>query len=242
MHIVQILGINLLKKNIQDIPLDQKLLINTISPNSFTLSVKDPLMKEALQNSDVVVLDGLYFGIAPILLKGTIVKRYAGWDCFSIFSEKLNQTGGRVFFLGSTIETLEKIKQRYISDYPNVSIGYFSPPYKPEFSQKDLKVMRDAINDFKPDVVFVGLTAPKQEKWGFVNKPYLNTHIICTIGNVFDWYAGNSVRPSKFWRVIGLEWLVRIFYRPEILKRNLANQLLFFWYLLLILLKIKKYD
>jgi N-acetylglucosaminyldiphosphoundecaprenol N-acetyl-beta-D-mannosaminyltransferase len=242
MDIIDVLGMKLLKKNLQDIPMDQKLLVNTISPNSFTLSIKDPLMKKALQNSDLIVLDGLYFGIAPLLIKGTLVKRCAGWDCFVIFSEIVNQRNGRVFFIGSTEETLERIKKRYTIEYPNVGVDVFSPPFKDEFTQEDLVFMRNKINNFKPDIVFVGLTAPKQEKWGYLNKPFLNTHIICAIGNVFDWYAGNAQRPQKFWRVIGLEWLVRIFYRPEILKRNLGNQLLFFWYLLLILLKIKKYD
>jgi N-acetylglucosaminyldiphosphoundecaprenol N-acetyl-beta-D-mannosaminyltransferase len=102
--------------------------------------------------------------------------------------------------------------------------------------------MRQHINRFAPDVLFVGMTAPKQEKWGYQNKQYLNTHVIVTIGNVFDWYAGNSKRPGPIWQKMGLEWLVRIFYRPEILKRNLSNQMLFFWHLILFVLKLKKHD
>ena len=60
------------------------------------------------------------------------------------------------------------------------------------------------------------------------------------VGNVFDWYAGNTRRPGKFWQKAGLEWFVRIFYRPEIFKRNISNQMVFFRHLALRLLKIMK--
>jgi N-acetylglucosaminyldiphosphoundecaprenol N-acetyl-beta-D-mannosaminyltransferase len=239
---IDLLGLKIVRRDLSFIELDRKYLINTISPNSFGISIKDLEMRKALKGTDFLTLDGLYFGLAPLLLKGKLPKRIAGWDSFIYFSTKMNARNGRVFFLGSTPETLKKIISRYRTEYPNVITDCYSPPYKPEFDEEDLKKMHEAINKFKPNVLFVGLTAPKQEKWGFMNKPFINTNIICTIGNVFDWYAGNSIRPAKFWRIIGLEWFIRIFYRPEILKRNLSNQLLFFWYLLLIILKIKKYD
>ena len=242
MNTIDVLGFSLVRKDLSSIDLDHKYLINTISPNSFGISLKDADMKAALQGADYLTLDGLYFGIAPLLLKGKVPKRISGWDCFVYFSKLMNNVKGRVFFMGSSEQTLKKISQRYHAEYPDITIGTYSPPFKPEFDETDMQKMYDAINAFKPDVVFVGLTAPKQEKWGYRAKPNISAHIICAIGNVFDWYAGNSKRPPKFWRVIGLEWFIRIFYRPEILKRNLANQMRFFWYLLLIILKIKKYD
>jgi len=242
MEVVETLGFRLIKKDLSIVPLDQKVLINTISPNSYGISVRDPQMHEALTGADYLVLDGLYFGLAPLLLNGQKVRRFAGWDCFRFFSEKMNAGHGKVFFLGSSPETLEKIRVRYNKEYPNVTIGTFSPPFRQLFTDEDLEEMRMKINEFEPDVLFVGLTAPKQEKWGYQNKPFINVHLICGIGNVFDWYAGNSKRPGVFWQKIGLEWFVRIFYRPEILKRNLANQMLFFWHLLLYFLKIKKHD
>ena len=125
-------------------------------------------------------------------------------------------------------------------DYPNVVVETFSPPFKPSFNEDDNNAMRHAINAFSPDVLCVGMTAPKQEKWSYQNAPYLNVHVSIAIGNVFDWYAGNSRRPSLFWQKIGMEWLARIFMRPEIFRRNIGNQMLFFWHLLLRLLRIKK--
>jgi N-acetylglucosaminyldiphosphoundecaprenol N-acetyl-beta-D-mannosaminyltransferase len=239
---VESLGFRLLKNDLSAIPLDKKVLINTMSPNSYGISVKDPIMRNALINSDYLVLDGLYFGLAPLLLKGQLVKRITGWDCFRFFSEKMNLMHGKVFFLGSSEDTLDRIVVRYRAEYPHIQVNTFSPPFRNSFTEEDLQLMRQRINSFKPNVIFIGMTAPKQEKWSFQNKEYLNVQVICTIGNVFDWYAGNSTRPGLFWQRIGLEWLARIFYRPEIFKRNINNQMLFFWHLLLYVLKLKKYD
>ena len=217
-------------------------LINTISPNSYGLAVKDSRVKEVLEKSDILILDGLYFGWVALFKHGIRINRIAGWDAFVFFSNQLNKDKGRVFFIGSSTETLMKIKERYNQEYPNVEVGTYSPPFKAEFSAEDNERMHAAVNVFKPDVVFVGMTAPKQEVWSYQNKNFLDTKIICSIGNVFDWYAGNSVRPSVFWQKIGMEWLVRIFLRPEIFKRNIGNQLLFFRHLFLNILHLKKIE
>lgn len=100
--------------------------------------------------------------------------------------------------------------------------------------------MIQAINNFEPDVLFIGMTAPKQEKWAYEHKDFVNARIISTIGNVFDWYAGNSKRPSKIWINLRLEWLARIFMRPEIFRRNTGNQLKFLRDVFLHITHIKK--
>lgn len=114
------------------------------------------------------------------------------------------------------------------------------PPFRSEFTQEDNNKIIDAINAFGPDILFVGLTAPKQEKWAYEHKDRINARVISTIGNVFDWYAGNSSRPAKIWIKLRLEWLVRIFLRPEIFKRNTGNQLKFVKDLLLHIAYIKR--
>lgn len=233
-------GYTLIKESLDVVPMDGHCVVNTISPNSYGIAVHDADMMEALKGSDYLVLDGLYFGWWPLLRYGKRASRITGWDCFVYYANRLNQTAGRMFFLGSTEETLAKIKERMSKDYPNVVVETFSPPFKPSFNEDDNDAMRHAINAFSPDVLCVGMTAPKQEKWSYQNAPYLNVHVSIAIGNVFDWYAGNSRRPSLFWQKIGMEWLARIFMRPEIFRRNIGNQMLFFWHLLLRLLRIKK--
>ena len=99
--------------------------------------------------------------------------------------------------------------------------------------------MIEAINNFKPDIVFVGMTCPKQEKWANQNKSRLNTKLICSVGAVFDWYAGNQKDIHPLWWKLRLAWLKRTIDRPEILKRY-PNIGIFLWHLILSLLRIKK--
>lgn len=220
----------------------RQFVINTISPNSYGLACKNPVVKEALQKSDILILDGLYFGCVALFKHGIRINRITGWDAFVFFSNELNKNSGKVFFLGSSEETLDKIKKRYNAEYQNVEVDSYSPPFKQEFTEEDNQSIFKAINVFRPDVVFIGMTAPKQEVWAFRNKTSLDTKVICSVGNVFDWYAGNGTRPGRFWQKTGMEWLIRIFYRPEIFKRNIGNQMTFFRHLFLNLLHLKKME
>jgi N-acetylglucosaminyldiphosphoundecaprenol N-acetyl-beta-D-mannosaminyltransferase len=231
---------NLIRNSLDCISLDKKSVINTISPNSYGLAVRDKIMDKALKESDYLILDGIYFGWLPLLKYAQRIKRITGWDSFLYFSRKIQEKKGRSFFLGSNDSTLQKIEKRYKKDFSNIKVASYCPPFREEFTKEENLMMHQIINEFKPDVLFVGMTAPKQEKWVYQNKDFLDVHIITTIGNVFDWYAGNSKRPNIFWQKTGMEWLVRIFIRPEIFKRNIGNQLLFFWHLFLILINVKK--
>ena len=231
-------GYTLVKDSLDCIPLDGKAVVNTISPNSYGLSRKDPDMDKALKGSDYLVLDGVYFGLWPLLRYGKRARRITGWDCFIYYLGRMQETGGKVFLLGSTTETLQKMTDRIGKEYPAVRVCSYSPPFKPEFNEEDNREMAEAVNAFAPDLLVVGMTAPKQEKWTYSNMPRLNAHVSIAVGNVFDWYAGNTRRPGKFWQKAGLEWFVRIFYRPEIFKRNISNQMVFFRHLALRLLKI----
>ena len=235
-----VMGYNVFCGKLSDLEFSQKTLINTFSPNSYGVALKDKRFETALKNSDLLVLDGIGVALASVFLNGKNIKKVAGQDCFDYFIDQLNQKSGKCFFFGSSEKTLIKIKNRLATEFPNVNVGYYSPPYKDEFSNEDNIQSRKNINDFAPDVLLVGLTAPKQEKWAYENKEFLNVSVISTIGNVFDWYAGNSKRPAKIWIKLRLEWLVRIFMRPEIFKRNTGNQLLFVKDFLLVLFKFKK--
>jgi len=216
-------------------------LLSTISPNSYGLSTKDPLFREALMNSDYLVLDGVYFALSSILLLGKNIQRNQGPDVFYHFMNQMNQSQGRVFFLGALHQTLEKIKTKAAIEYPNVTIGLYSPPYKPEFNEEETRQMIKAVNAFIPDIIFVGMTCPKQEKWSYVHKKELKAKLICCIGGVFDWYAGNQPEIAQIWWKLRLGWVKRIVDRPEVLKRNIPNVIIFFKHLFLALVGIKKY-
>jgi N-acetylglucosaminyldiphosphoundecaprenol N-acetyl-beta-D-mannosaminyltransferase len=234
-----VLGLKIFNSRLNDISLSQKNIINTISPTSYTMALNDPIFFNALKESDILLLDGQYFALAPLLLNGKIVRKQSGTDCFYHVMNAANIHGWKVFFLGSLENTLSKIKQRTNSDYPNIKVEAYSPPFKKEFTNRDNKSMIDKINSFNPDILLVGMTAPKQEKWVFQNKEKINARIICSIGAVFDWYAGNQKQPEKIWVNLGLEWFIRTIRRPEILKRYPAV-LKFFWILMLNVMRIRR--
>jgi N-acetylglucosaminyldiphosphoundecaprenol N-acetyl-beta-D-mannosaminyltransferase len=156
--------------------------------------------------------------------------------------DRLDRDEGRAFFLGSTQETLDRISERTARDYTGIDFSTYSPPFKAEFSEAENQEMTSQVNEFKPDVLFVGMTCPKQEKWAIKHVKELNAGLVVCIGNVFDWYAGTQKAIHPFWFKIKLGWLVRIFLRPEVFKRNIGNQMKFFWHVILMFLKLKKYD
>ena len=109
-------------------------------------------------------------------------------------------------------------------EFPEVKVGSFSPPYKAEFSPEESQDMLKKVQEFSPDVLFVGMTAPKQEKWVHNHKNEIQANVICSIGAVFDFYAGTVKRPSVFWINLGLEWLPRLLKEPKrLFKRNFIS-------------------
>jgi N-acetylglucosaminyldiphosphoundecaprenol N-acetyl-beta-D-mannosaminyltransferase len=215
--------------------------VDTISPNSYGISTKDDGFRAALNDCDFLVLDGVYFALASILLNKTNIKKNQGPELFTHFINRMNNVHGKVFFLGSSNETLLKIKNRAELDYPNITIGTYSPPFKDEFTDSENLEILQVINNFKPDLIFVGMTCPKQEKWAHKNKEHLNLSIVCCVGAVFDWYAGNQKDIHPFWWKIRLGWLKRTIDRPEILFRY-PTIAIFFKDLFLSLIGVKKYD
>ena len=215
-------------------------VITTISPNSYGISTKDADFNNALKDSDYLVLDGVYFALASILLQGKNIRRNQGPDLFYHFINRLQENKSKAFFLGSTPETLEKIKQKIRRTYSNVEVGYYSPPFRQEFTAEDNQKMVKAINEFKPDILFVGMTCPKQEKWSIQNKASLDVGLVISIGNVFDWFAGTQKIIHPIWYRLRIGWLIHIFLRPEIFKRNIANQMKFFTDVILMFLGLKR--
>ena len=124
-------------------------------------------------------------------------------------------------FLGSSEEVLALIRERAAVDYPHLDVITYSPPFKPEFSDEDNQAMIGAINRADPDLLWIGMTAPKQEKWAYQHWDELNIHCHCgTIGAVFDFYAGTLKRAPLSWQRHSLEWLHRLLMEPRRMWRR----------------------
>lgn len=209
---------------IEDMDLNEVSLINTINPHSYCMTKKDSDFENVLKNSDVLLPDGIGIVWASKLINKYKIEKIAGYDIFMFIMKNLNDTGGSCFFLGASQSTLDLILAKTKKEYPNVTVNAYSPPYKSEFSKEDNDTMLAKVNEHEPNVLFVGMTAPKQEKWGYLHKDELKANTICSIGAVFDFYAGTVKRSSSFWIKMGLEWLPRFIQEPKRLaERNLIS-------------------
>jgi N-acetylglucosaminyldiphosphoundecaprenol N-acetyl-beta-D-mannosaminyltransferase len=205
------------------------------NPHSLVVASSDDEFRAALQNADILVPDGAGILLAAKILNLPIKERVAGSEFFLTLSDMAEKNGGlRYFFLGSREDVLKRICERLNAEYPSIEVcGTYSPPYKEEFDDDDNKIMIDLINKAKPDVLWVGMTAPKQEKWIFKNRDTLSVPFLAPIGAVFDFYAGTIKRPSAVWQKLGLEWLGRFLQEPRRLwRRNFISSPIFLYWVL----------
>jgi N-acetylglucosaminyldiphosphoundecaprenol N-acetyl-beta-D-mannosaminyltransferase len=230
---IEVMNYPIFADNLDKLDLSKRTVINTINQYSFCIAEEDEDFKNALKESDVLLPDGVGIIMAAKMLIKKRIKKIAGADMHQYLLEHLNKTNGSCFYLGASQETLDKIRTRISKEYKHISFGCYSPPYKTNFSEGDIDEMIGAVNAFSPDVLFVGMTAPKQEKWATMYKYQLNAQVICSIGAVFDFYAGTIDRPDKFWINLGLEWFIRMVKEPKRMwKRYLVYGPLFVYHIL----------
>lgn len=220
-----------------------KLLINTINAHSYNTARKDKLFAEALMNGNALIPDGVSIVKACrwIKAKSQPKERIAGWDLFSFEMDKLERESVKcemlkktVMFMGSSQRVLDLIVKRAAEVYPHLKVVTYSPPYKPEFSDEDNKAIIEAINAADPDLLWIGMTAPKQEKWTYSHWEELDIHChVGTIGAVFDFFAGTVERAPMWWQRHGLEWLYRLLKEPKRMwRRYIIGNALFLWNML----------
>ena len=193
-----------------------------LNPHAVEVAADDLSFHNSLICADFLTADGIGVVYASRILGGTLDSRITGMDVFLGVMGALNDSGkGSCFFLGSTEETLEKIRVQMATQFPNVSVvGTYSPPFKPVFSDEDNDTMIQRINSAAPDVLWVGLTAPKQEKWIHANQDRLEVNFAGPIGAAFDFFVGNIKRVNPFWQNLGFEWLPRLLQEPRRLWRR----------------------
>ena len=244
------------KEALKDIP-EGKVLINTINAHSYNRAQKDALFAEALRTVHgsgfmvngseecvkYLIPDGASIVKACRMLKAKSQpkERIAGWDLFAFEMQRLERKSEKrivnsekclkVMFMGSSEKVLGLIKERAAKDYPHLEVVTYSPPYKPEFSEEDNRAIIKAINDADPDLLWIGMTAPKQEKWTYRHWKDLNIHChVGTIGAVFDFYAGTAKRAPLWWQKHSLEWLYRLVKEPRRMwRRYVIGNPLFLW-------------
>jgi N-acetylglucosaminyldiphosphoundecaprenol N-acetyl-beta-D-mannosaminyltransferase len=146
-------------------------------------------------------------------------------EIFKISSER----GYRHFFYGSTEKTLEDLKDKLESDYLGIQIvGTYSPPFR-VLSEEEDSIIIDRINEARPDFVWVGLGAPKQEKWMADHQGKVSG-LMVGVGAGFDYLSGNLKRAPMWMQNSNLEWLYRLSQEPKrLFKRYLYTNIRFIW-------------
>ena len=194
-----------------------------LNPHTYVVALNDSSFASALHSANWLVPDGVGVVWASSVLGGHVRERVTGSDVFSALHQRMNATGGlSVFFLGASEKTLAQIRSCMALDFPHIRVaGTYSPPFKSTYSEQELDEMISAVNETRPDVLWVGMTAPKQEKWIFENRSRLDVCFAAAVGAVFDFYTGNVKRSHPIFQRWGLEWLPRLLQQPRRLWRRM---------------------
>jgi len=203
---------------------------------------KSPELKNILNSADMWIPDG----IAPVWVarkKGfPDADRTPGADVMKAFFEKADQSGYRSFFYGDTDETLAQLKSRLEEKYPGHQVvGMYSPPFRQLSDEEDRQIV-DMINDAKPDVLWVGLGMPKQDRWIYEHLDRLHMPLAIGVGAAFGFHSGKVTRVPEWIGRNGLEWVWRLACEPKKLwRRDILDGPRFIAHVLLEMTGLRKY-
>jgi N-acetylglucosaminyldiphosphoundecaprenol N-acetyl-beta-D-mannosaminyltransferase len=191
------------------------------NPHSLVEAEKDEAFRRALNDATLVVADGIGISVASTLLNIDVGPRITGFEYFDGLMRAMDsRRSGRVYFFGSTDAVLQKIAARFATNYPGLTLcGTHSPPFRPLTPDENREVIQ-RIRAARPDVLWVGMTAPKQEKWVHANASALGVPVIGSIGAVFDFFAGTHRRAPDWICHLGLEWVYRLVREPRRMWRR----------------------
>ncbi|HOW27910.1 MAG TPA: WecB/TagA/CpsF family glycosyltransferase [Elusimicrobiota bacterium] len=203
--------------------------LTVVNSYSVVVSQNDVDFFQALLNSHLILADSIPVVWLSRLIDRPLPERIAGPDLHDFISRLAEKNGWSVFYLGASPSTLDQLKANLQKRFPALNIaGVYSPPMKAEFNDEDTSAMIEAIQRARPDIVWVGLTAPKQEKWLFRNLKSLRCHLAVGIGAAFEFTAGTRTRAPRWIQVCGFEWLHRLLHEPRRLwKRYLIGNTIF---------------
>lgn len=204
---------------------------------------KNQDFRAMLNSADLWIPDG----IAPVWVARwqgfPQPRRTPGADVMKAFFELSNEKGYSSFFYGDTDETLAELHKKLKHKYPGHRVaGMFSPPFRPLTREEDEDVI-NMINDAKPDVLWVGLGLPKQERWIFEHKDRLDVPVAIGVGAAFRFLSGTVKRVPCWVGDHGLEWVWRFIQEPSKLwRRDLLQGPQFIVHVLFDLMGLRIYE
>jgi len=168
--------------------------------------------------------------------------RVYGPDLMIEMIKRSAKKGYTNFFFGGKSGVSEILRDKLIGRFAELCIvGVFSPPFR-SLNQREENEVYELFERLSPDITWVGLSTPKQERWMATNIHKLNTRVMIGVGAAFDFHTGLLKQAPKWMQKCGLEWAFRLYVEPRRLwKRYLKNNPLFIWKFALEILGIKKY-
>lgn len=188
---------------------------------------KDEKLKNILNHADIVIPDGIGLIYAAKIKKKNLPERVTGCDVSFEMLELAQQLGKSVFLLGGKPGVAEKACENLKVQYPGIKVagcqnGYFKGTHIGyPGHEEELEIVK-TINSLNADILFVGLGAPKQEKWIHENRSKLSCKVIIGNGGTVDILAGEVERAPEIYQKLGLEWLYRLFKDPKRIKRQMV--------------------
>lgn len=202
----------------QRIEQKEKTFVITANPEIVMKANEDATFMNYIRKATYVSADGIGVVKAAQLLGDSLPGRVTGYDTMVQLLSIGNKKRYKVFLLGAKKETLDKTVENIKKTYPNVDIvgaqdGYF------DWANNDIA---ERIAQTKPDLVFVALGVPRQEKWIAEHIDHFSHGVFIGIGGSFDVIAGTVKRAPVIWQKLNLEWLYRLLKQPSRFGRMLA--------------------
>lgn len=196
---------------------EEKTFLVTANPEFVMHAQEDKEFKQIVQSADFVVPDGIGIIKAAEWMKQPLKERIPGFELMLDLLTHADEQGLSCYFLGAKESINEKTVEKVKSTYPSIKIAGWHHGY---FDIADQRIA-EAVRDTKPDMIFVALGMPRQEKWIARYKPLFAKGLFIGLGGSFDTLTGEVKRAPQKWIDLNLEWLYRFIKQPVRFKRIL---------------------
>jgi N-acetylglucosaminyldiphosphoundecaprenol N-acetyl-beta-D-mannosaminyltransferase len=184
----------------------------------------DPDLRRIHNNAGMVTPDGMPLVWLSWLNRKRHVERVYGPDLMLEVCCYGQSRKWRHFFYGTTEETLERLSAKLLRVCPEMEIaGCMAPPFR-NLTPDEFECITSKINNAAADIVWVGLSTPKQERWMHAARPHLDAAVLLGVGAAFDFHAGKVRQAPRWIQRCGMEWAYRLYTEPRRLwRRYLRN-------------------
>lgn len=208
-------------------------MVTVVNVHSIVLAQNDFVLAAAHHKAVLKTPDGVPLVWIGRLIGRKNVERVYGPDLMMETLKRSEEKGYTNYFFGGKKGVPELLSEKIKNKYPNIKIaGFYSPPFR-SMNENEEKNFKSELERLRPDIMWVGLGCPKQEKWMAANIGNLETKIMIGVGAAFDFHAGLLKQAPLLIQKCGLEWLFRMCVEPKRLwRRYLIYNTLFMWKIL----------